>query len=129
MSNSDAPPSDALSHAAIVVQPHTLTLRGPGFERQITMGECLEDQSPLPGLLFAQVLLLSDMSRALQSMDATFKASASGVEGHKASAQKTLEETLDRVVGFMSSIPGMDQTVVQQMTNALKPTPSGGTPS
>lgn len=129
MSNSDAPPSDALSHAAIVVQPHTLTLRGPGFEQRITMSECLEDQSPLPGLLFAQVLLLSDMSRALQSMDETFKASASGAEGHKASAQATLDETMGRVVGFMSSLPGMDQTVVQQMANALKPKPTGGTPS
>ena len=129
MSISDAPPSDALSHAAIVVQPHTLTLRGPGFERQITMGECLEVQNPLPALIFAQVLLLSDVSRALQSMDETFKASASGAEGHKASAQATLDETLSRVVGFMSKVPGMDRTVIEQMTNALRPNPAGGSSS
>ncbi len=127
----DTDSSDALANAPIVVQPHTITLRDSNSlsERKVTMDECLEMVSPLPALLFAQVLLLSDMARALQSMDATIRASASGAEGHKASAEKTLDDTLARVVGLMSKAPGMDRTVVEQMASILKPPSGGGTPA
>ncbi len=131
MSDSDPTPSESLAQAPIVVQSHTITLRdsGASIARNITMGECLAEKNPLPALLFAQVLLLSDMTTALKSMAATIEASASSAGAHKASAEATLDDTLARVVGFMSKIPGMDPTVVTQMTNALKPPNGGGTPA
>ena len=131
MTDSDTRPAEALATAPIVVQSHTITLRDAraGSDREVTMDECLEMVSPLPALLFAQVLLLSDMTTALKSMAATIEASASSAGAHKASAEATLDDTLARVVGFMSKIPGMDPTVVTHMTNALKPPNGGGTPA
>jgi len=133
MSNSDTAPSAELAAVPIVVQPHAITFRGStegdGFEREITMVECLREADLVPALLFAHALILSDMAKALRSMDATIKASASSAGAHKESAQETLDATLARVVGFMSAVPGVPQTVVEQMTNALRPPPGGGTPA
>ena len=132
MSDSDPTPSDVSSKPSILVQPNVITLIDQETQtgRQIALSECITPEAgPLPALLFAQVLLLSDMAKALRSMADTVKASAASAGDHKASAEATLDDTLARVVGFMSKIPGMDPTVVTHMTNALKPPNGGGTPA
>ncbi len=130
MSSSDAPPTDALNQASIVVQPHTITLRDSNamFEHKVTMSECLAEGDPIRSLLFAQVLLMSDMAKALRTMASAIEESRSNVESHKQDAQETLDATLNRVVKFMSSMQGMDQTIITQMVNTLRP-PSGGDPA
>lgn len=131
MSDSNPTPSDASNQPSIIVQPSAVTLFDHDTKtgRRVELSDCITPEAgPLPALLFAQVLLLSDMAKALRSMADTIKTSASSVEDHKASAQTTLDETMGRVVQFMSSIPGMDKTVVEQMANALRPPNGGGTP-
>lgn len=131
MSDSDTAPSDASPQPSVLVQPAAVTLFDHETKtgRRVALSDCISPEAgPLPALLFAQVLLLSDMARALQSMAETIKASASGVEDHKASAQTTLDEVMGRVFSVMSSMPGMDPTVIERMTTALRPPPNGGTP-
>jgi hypothetical protein len=131
MPDSDATTTDASSKPSILVQPNVITLIDQETQtgRQIALSECITPEAgPLPALLFAQVLLLSDMAKALRSMAETIKTSAASAGDHKESAQETIDDALGRVVGFMSNIPGMDRTVVEQMTTALRPPPGGGTP-
>lgn len=128
----DPATSDSSNQPSILVQPAAVTLFDHDTKtgRRVELSDCIiPEAGPLPALLFAQVLLLSDMTKALKSMDATFKASASSAGDHKASAQATLDDTLDRIVGFMSKIPGMEKTVIEQMTTALRPPTGGGTPA